>query len=109
MVGNQDIGEIVVTAGMTAGGARLCIHDDGRGLDIARLRELLSAQGADPLQSDIDVAMSIFKSGLSTKKDVTEISGRGVGMAAVKEIIESQGGSVGLTLGEKRGDCHQCR
>jgi hypothetical protein len=60
--------------------AILCEQNPFLEVAIARLREILSAQGADPLQSDIDVAMAIFQSGLSTKKDVTEISGRGVGM-----------------------------
>ncbi|SMF00129.1 ATP-binding protein [Pseudobacteriovorax antillogorgiicola] len=84
-------------------GQRLQIHyqDDGRGLDIQALRASLSKDGIDHRSfSDWDLAHSIFNSGLSTKPTVTEVSGRGVGLDAVKHLVESHGGTITIELGE---------
>lgn len=75
------------------------IQDDGRGLDAERLREkvvekgLLSREEAQSL-SDKEAWHLIFKPGFSTAQEVTDISGRGVGMDVVRRSIEQIGGSV---------------
>ncbi|MFP8955236.1 ATP-binding protein [Natrialbaceae archaeon A-CW3] len=75
------------------------ICDDGRGLDPAKLRE--AAVEADVLGSDEAAAMSdddvydlVFHPGLSTATEVTDVSGRGVGMDVVKRTIENLDGTV---------------
>ncbi len=71
--------------------------DDGHGLDPERLREKAEqsdlVQGADKL-SDEEAMRLIFRSGLSTAEQVTEISGRGVGMDAVYQSVLQMGGNI---------------
>jgi signal transduction histidine kinase len=73
------------------------LSDDGRGLALARIRKIalekdMLEQGAQ--SSDDDVAKCIFMAGFSTADQVTEVSGRGVGMDAVKDFVAREGGSI---------------
>jgi len=84
-----------------AGGVRLRIVDDGRGLALGRVREVgraggLIAAGAAPSA----VAELIFHSGLSTARAVTQVSGRGVGMDAVRGFLREHGGDARIVLGD---------
>ncbi|MET0877334.1 MAG: chemotaxis protein CheA [Tardiphaga sp.] len=77
------------------------VEDDGRGIDIARVRHTALARQvvtADELadMSDRDVVALIFAPGFSTAAEVTGLSGRGVGMDAVKTAVERVGGSVSV-------------
>ena len=78
------------------------IIDDGYGIDPTKLRDkavekgLLTRTEAD-LLSDEDAQAIIFLPGLSTSEEITDTSGRGVGMDVVKTKIESLGGDVGLS------------
>ena len=69
------------------------VEDDGRGIDWRKLSEKAKSAG---LRSDTrsDLVEALFHSGVSTKDEATEISGRGVGMSAVRESCESTGGKV---------------
>lgn len=77
------------------------VTDDGRGIDagvvrrIARDRNLLGSDELDALE-DREVLDLIFAPGFSTASTVTELSGRGVGMNAVRTGVERLGGSVGV-------------
>jgi chemotaxis protein histidine kinase CheA len=102
--GKAEAGTLTISARQTPAGAQIRIGDDGRGLALAQLRAILNQEGRDPHLSDIEVASSIFRSGLSTKQDVSDISGRGVGMAAVKDLVEKHDGRVSLALGERHGE-----
>lgn len=75
------------------------IADDGRGIDVARVRAVALERGileADVLStlSDQDAIDLIFAPGFSTARDVTALSGRGVGMDAVRTAVERIGGRV---------------
>jgi two-component system chemotaxis sensor kinase CheA len=77
------------------------VDDDGRGVDVARVREVAAARGlaeADTLagMSDADIVDLIFASGFSTAREVTGLSGRGVGMDAVRTAVERLGGRVSI-------------
>lgn len=78
------------------------VEDDGKGMDPANLREIavkkgiMSREEVDKL-NDTDALNLIFLAGFSGAKVVTDISGRGVGMDAVKTKIEALGGSVKIT------------
>jgi HPt (histidine-containing phosphotransfer) domain-containing protein len=75
--------------------------DDGAGLNLAALKELARAKGLlrpDSQFSPLETAWIIFEPGLSTCQVTSEISGRGVGMSAVKEYIEHAKGSVHIRL-----------
>lgn len=76
---------------------RITLSDDGRGIDPVKLREKLrSIKGDDFTESlsDEQVLQQIFDPGFSTKQQVTELSGRGVGLAAVKQECLNLGGDV---------------
>ncbi len=75
--------------------------DDGRGLNIKKIREKAQVHQET---SDQEVAHLIFSPSMSTADKVTDISGRGVGMDAVKASIEAFGGKVALELSERIGD-----
>jgi chemotaxis protein histidine kinase CheA len=87
----------------------LRISDDGRGLALHKLYEKgvasgLFASGERPTPDA--VADIIFRSGLSTSESVTQVSGRGVGMDAVRTFLKEQGATIRIALkgaGEKLG------
>ena len=86
----------------------MAIYDNGRGLNIARIRE--NAAGRKILNathiSPQSIASLIFHEGLSTAENVTEISGRGSGMGAVKDIAESLSGSAKVELTSPKDNEH---
>ncbi len=85
----------------------IVISDDGKGIDPARVRSeaidrgIISRDEAEKLDDEAAVGL-IFRSGVSTSPTVTQISGRGLGMAIVQEGIEKLGGSLSIksTTGE---------
>lgn len=78
----------------------ISLSDDGRGLAVEKLRQLAAKAGyASPAMPPQDVAALIFEAGFSTASTVSDISGRGVGLHAVRSFVEKQGGSVHLKLG----------
>jgi two-component system, chemotaxis family, sensor kinase CheA len=77
------------------------ISDDGRGLDVARIRAKAVEKGfateaVVAAKSDAEICNFIFAPGFSTASQVTNISGRGVGMDVVRNNIEHIGGTVDL-------------
>lgn len=75
------------------------VSDDGAGIDTARLRQaavrngVLSTAEAEALDEEAARAL-MFRSGVSTSARVTDLSGRGLGMAIVKEAVDKMGGTV---------------
>lgn len=98
-VGKSETGHIKLSARREKNNVIIEIEDDGKGLDLELLRKkslergILTQSEIENLTED-EVRMLIFVSGLSTKEKVTEISGRGVGMDAVKAAVEKLGGKV---------------
>lgn len=84
------------------------IIDDGAGIDIEQLKNkavennILSKSEIDSL-NDKDAQMLIFKSGMSTKDIITDLSGRGLGLAIVREKIEKLEGSIHVTSEKNKG------
>jgi two-component system chemotaxis sensor kinase CheA len=73
----------------------IAVADDGRGIDIARVREQADRQGIETADlTDEDALQLIFRSGLSTTAFVTDVSGRGVGLDVVRTNIESARGRI---------------
>lgn len=83
-------------------GAVIRVRDDGRGLSLARLRAKL---GAD--SSDEALAEAIFRSGVSTAEKLSEISGRGVGLDAVRAFLTARGGSARVEFTAEEKDGHR--
>jgi len=99
--GKPRSGTIRLSACHEGGHIIIEIADDGRGLDIGRIRakavELGLASEADlAAKSDGEICNFIFSPGFSTAAQITNISGRGVGMDVVRNNIEQIGGTVDL-------------
>lgn len=95
--GKPATGTIVLKAYHQGGNIHIDITDDGRGLDrgaiLAKAVERGLVTGEDNM-SDEDIYSLIFEPGFSTAKQITDVSGRGVGMDVVKSNIESMRGNV---------------
>jgi ligand-binding sensor domain-containing protein/HPt (histidine-containing phosphotransfer) domain-containing protein len=94
-------GTIEVTAAVNQHTLIICIKDDGQGVNLDRLFRKgvdIGKWNADAKPSSLDIANLIFTSGVSTKEQVSDISGRGVGMDAVKEFLKAQGGDIHIHL-----------
>lgn len=82
----------------------LQVSDDGRGLDYQRIRQRAIARGLLAAEAEVDkVVLSnlIFEPGFSTASEVTELSGRGIGMDAVRDAVMALGGQ--LTVDSQPG------
>ncbi|WP_218109911.1 7TM diverse intracellular signaling domain-containing protein [Oligoflexus tunisiensis] len=99
--GKSSKGTVQIQAIHGTDGLQLIISDDGRGLAIRKIREIAIIQGLvdehKPL-SALEIASMIFEPGFSTASRLTEISGRGVGLDAVKQYLGRLQGSIDLTL-----------
>jgi len=106
--GKPDGGTIRLVARHEGGHVIIEISDDGRGIDVSRVRQkaiergLVRADAAAAL-TDTQVLRFIFEPGFSTADKITNVSGRGVGMDVVRSNIESIGGSVELQSEHGRG------
>jgi signal transduction histidine kinase/HAMP domain-containing protein len=69
------------------------VRDDGRGIDWDRVRSL-AEQRELPSRSQQDLEQALFADGFSLKYEVSEISGRGVGLAAVRTVVSAMGGRI---------------
>ncbi|HEY2600510.1 MAG TPA: hybrid sensor histidine kinase/response regulator [Thermoleophilaceae bacterium] len=93
VAGKPQEGHITLAAFQRAADLVIEISDDGAGIDVDRVkakaveRGIVDADAAASL-SDYDALRLIFRSGFSTKEEVTDLSGRGVGMDVVREHIE---------------------
>ncbi len=101
LLGKSRRGKITLNAYRERDLVFLEVSDDGAGMDPHRIKESAISRGvirkeqAD-LLSDNDLILLTFMPNLSTSKEVSDISGRGVGMDVVKTKVESLGGSVNL-------------
>jgi len=97
--GKSRIGQVVLSAEQEGDHILLCISDDGAGMDPMKLRSvavgkgLYDEDGAARL-SDIEAFNLVFVPGFSTKKEISDVSGRGVGMDVVKTKITQLNGTV---------------
>jgi two-component system sensor histidine kinase and response regulator WspE len=97
--GKPERGTIALEARHSAGMLRVEVSDDGRGIDLARLREeivqrgLAAPQTVDTL-SETEVLAFLFLPGFTTRAAVTEISGRGVGLDVVHDMARQLRGAV---------------
>lgn len=101
LAGKVNEGTIHLSARHESGMVVVEIRDDGAGIDSAKLIEKALSRGDITAQQAASMGEAeglalIFRAGLSTAKEVTNISGRGVGMDVVRSNIEKAGGTVGL-------------
>lgn len=97
-LGKPEAGTIRLSAIHEGNQVVLRIADDGRGIDANAVRETAVARGIDAHDLPLDdVYGLLFAPGFSTKSEVSELSGRGVGLDVVKSKVEALKGTVSIT------------
>ena len=98
--GKDEAGKIMLSARQAGGEVIITIKDDGRGINRERVRAKAEASGLiqpGAVLSDQDLLQLIFAPGFSTAAQVTNLSGRGVGMDVVKKTVETLRGAIDIT------------
>ena len=104
--GKPEQGRILLSLGREGGDVLLRLKDDGRGIDLNRVRNKAIERGlmsADAVLSDHDIMQFILHAGFSTADTVTQISGRGVGLDVVHSEIKQLGGSMFINSRQGEG------
>ena len=101
--GKSAVGTVTVAAALRGGRLIVTVDDNGAGIDIGSVRTALASRGLPVPVADAEVLRALFIGGFSTRKGVTEISGRGVGLDAVEAAVHRVGGTVHVTSGPGRG------
>jgi two-component system chemotaxis sensor kinase CheA len=98
--GKPRAGKVCVTiASLEGGRVAIEVSDDGRGIDLAAVRaaavrsKALTAEQANTLRDD-EITHLIYRSGVSTASVITRISGHGLGLAVVRDRVESLDGRI---------------
>ena len=106
--GKTPTGTITLEAYHEGGHIFIRISDDGRGLDVARIRRKAIANGLASeaelaTMSEQQILQFVFRAGFSTAEKVTSVSGRGVGMDVVRTNVERIGGTIEMNSTAGRG------
>ena len=104
--GKPSHGTIFLTAGHRSGRIVIEIKDDGKGINRSKVLEKAIKNGIiakDEKISNEEIDQLIFHAGFSTATEVTNVSGRGVGMDVVKSSIQNLGGRVSIKSEEGKG------
>jgi two-component system sensor histidine kinase and response regulator WspE len=106
--GKPKAGTIRVEARHRAGTLQVAISDDGRGVDLDKLRRKIVDRGLNAAEmvqrmSEAELLEFLFLPGFSTATAVTEFSGRGVGLDVVQDTIRKVGGTVRISTEQGRG------
>lgn len=110
--GKNPVGRVRLEAFNKAGQLYIEVEDDGGGIDPKKIQEKAKEKGVlkkHESLSDQDAINLVFHPGFSTKQEVSEVSGRGVGMDVVKTNIEALGGSCHIDSVVGRGSIFQVR
>ena len=89
--GKPKEGKIIISAKIESSNLMVSIKDDGRGIDVDSIREKNKISASQP---DTLVQNNIFAHGFSTKSTASEISGRGIGLDALKDWVTRHNGSI---------------
>ena len=98
--GKPPHGKLRLAARVDGDSLEIECSDDGRGIDWPRVREKAKERGL-PSATEADLVNALFSDGLSTAEAVSDISGRGVGMSAVRDAAHKLGGTISVV--SKRG------
>lgn len=108
--GKAAVARLELSLGVSGERLVLAVRDDGRGVDLAAIRQRVREAGEDPAaMSPEDLVKTIFRTGFSTARDTTLSAGRGAGLALVKQLAEAAGGGVGLRFQPGQGSEFQAR
>lgn len=101
----EAIGTISIKASTIGSYVQIELEDDGKGLNVDKIREKAIASGLISIQdkmTDEEVYQLIFEAGFSTSELVTDVSGRGVGMDVVRRSVQAMRGSIELVSEKDR-------
>jgi len=106
--GKPERGLLVLAASRRGGEFVLEVRDDGRGLDHERLKAAAARLGLHDREElarmgEAQLRLLAFRAGLSTRERVTEVSGRGIGLSAVRERVVRMGGRVEVETVPSKG------
>ncbi len=102
--GKPEAGSITINCELRKKNLHVTIQDDGGGINVSKVREILSEKGIDQESlSDKEAMMYIFQPDFSTAEALTELSGRGVGMSAIDQSIKNLGGKLDLESVQGQG------
>lgn len=103
--GKSEIGKLTLSAKHQGGNIIIEVIDDGAGLNREKLLEKSRRNGipVSDNMSDEEVWQLIFAPGFSTASEVTDVSGRGVGMDVVRKNIHTLGGAIHISSGLNKG------
>jgi two-component system, chemotaxis family, sensor kinase CheA len=93
--GKEPTGTIRIDMTQESQAIRIVVRDDGRGLNLISLEKQMTLGSS---RSWDDIAQMIFLPGVSTAEKVSDVSGRGVGMDAVRSFVRQHGGEIELRL-----------
>ncbi len=107
-IGKPEVGKVYLTARHEQGRILLSVEDDGRGIDPVKikasaLRKGIISQNEHDTMSEDEAINLIFSSGLSTANQVSDVSGRGVGMDIVRNNIQKLSGSIQVETRSGKG------
>jgi len=105
-VGKPAVGTITIQVNQESNDVSVAFRDDGAGLHLDKIRARAIANGvigANDALSEADAANLIFMPGFSTADQVTELSGRGIGMDVVRSDVNALGGRIETTTQEGQG------
>ena len=104
--GKNETGELLVEIRQEGNEVVILLSDDGRGLDLARIRDRGIAAGLITPErelSDPELENLVFQTGFSTAGEVTALAGRGIGLDVVRAEAASLGGRVNVTTAPGKG------
>ena len=93
-LGKPTCARVTVSASLRGAQVQVVVADDGRGLNLQKIRDRLRRRGLPEPSSERDLMNSIFLPGFSTAEVITDVSGRGVGMDVVKSQVEGLHGTI---------------
>jgi two-component system sensor histidine kinase and response regulator WspE len=110
--GKTDLGKIVIEARHSSGMLLISISDNGKGIDVESLRKSIVTKGFATAEmandySDAELFDFLFLPGFSTRDNVTEISGRGVGLDVVFSMVNEVGGIIKVDSAFGKGTIFQ--
>lgn len=95
--GKQRAGRVEIDVTLRSDGIEIVVADDGRGVQLSKVREAAENLGLRRDDTrEMSLAGMLFQPGLSTATRVSTVSGRGVGLDAVRAEVESTGGTVAV-------------
>lgn len=103
-LGKQESARVSLKTSLTDKHFVFEVHDNGRGIQWDALRAAARRKGLS-CNSDKDLLDALFSDGVSTRDNVSEYSGRGVGMAALRDAAVALGGTVEILSSSGKGTC----